>query len=117
MANYTKLPLSGSVTGKQILISGTTSASATPIHTAIAGTDALDEVWIYAYNEAATNMSCSILWGGTTEPADVNRITITPQSGRILIVVGKLLQNGLQIKAYASNSSSVVIDGFVNRIT
>lgn len=50
--SFTKLPLSASVNGKQIIISTTDSSSATPIHTAVAGETDWDEIWIYAYNAA-----------------------------------------------------------------
>ena len=116
MATYTKLPLSGSTNGKRILITAITSASATPIHTAIAGTSALDEVWLYAYNDFANSLACSILWGGTVEPNDVIRTIIPSKAGNILLVDGHLLQNGLTIGAYASSGSYITIDGFVNRI-
>ncbi len=117
MPTYTKLPLSASVDGKRILITATTSASANPIHTAVAGEAALDEVWIYAYNEATSSLECSILWGGTVEPDDVVRITLPSQVGRTLIIDGVLLQNSLTIEAYAQVASLITIDGFVNRIT
>jgi hypothetical protein len=116
MATYSKLVLSGSTNGKQILISATTSASANQIHTAVAGTSSFDEIWLYAYNDTTSSISASILWGGTAEPNDVTRTTIPSQSGRVLIVDGKLLQNGLIVEAYSNIASQLVIDGFVNRI-
>jgi len=117
MPTYSKLPLSASNFGQQILISATVSASANPIHTAAAGTTTIDEVWLYAYNESTASVLTSINWGGGTEPANINRVSIPPQIGRTLIVDGKIIQNGLTISAYASQSNVVVIDGFVNRIT
>jgi len=117
MATYTKLPLSGSVDGKRILITSTTSGSATPIHTVNAGSASLDESWIYAYNDSSSSMVVSFLWGGTVEPNDVIRANITSRSGRVLTIDGMLLQNGLTIKAYATSGSVVSIDGFVNRIS
>lgn len=117
MATYTKLPLSASVNGKRILISAIESASANPIHTAVGGTDSIDEVWLYAYNEATSSLLLSVLWGGTVEPDDVNRVTIASQTGRTLVVDGQLLQNELIISAYASFPNKINIDGFINRIT
>ncbi len=115
-ATYSKLPLSASVNGQQIKIGATTSGSATPIHTAINSTSSLDEIWLYAYNESTSSIVTSVLWGNTTEPDSVNRFTITSQSGRTLIVDGKLLQNNLTVSAYASASNVIMFDGFVNRI-
>jgi hypothetical protein len=116
MATYTKLPLSASVNGKHILISATASGSATPIHTAVAGTGSLDEIYLYSYNDATSSLQLNILWGGTVEPNDVMRVTVLPKSGRTLVVDGKLLQNNLIVSAYAGVGSLVTVDGFVNRI-
>lgn len=111
----TKNVLSASAFGKQILVTATVSASATPIHTAVAGTASLDEIWLYASNATSASVTCSILWGGTSEPTDVVKTLINPYSGRVLIADGKLLQNGLVVSAYSTLSSSLVIDGFINR--
>ena len=113
---YTKQTLSGSAYGQQILITATTSGSATLIHTAVAGTTSTDEIWLYAYNEATASVLLSINWGSTVEPASANRATIPSQSGRVLIVDGKLLCNSLTVSAYATTGSVICIDGFVNRI-
>jgi|ERR1035441_2836856 hypothetical protein len=113
---FTKLPLSASSYGQQILISATTSASANPIHTSVAGTSAMDEIWLYAYNDSTASVVCSILWGGTMDLGNVNRVPLQGQAGRTLIVDGKLLQNGLTVYAYASSSNWVSLDGFINRI-
>ena len=96
MATFTKLPLSASVNGRRILIpsSSFTSASALPIHT-VPSSGSIDEVWLYAYNDATASLVCSILWGGTTEPNDVFRTTILPQGGIALISDGQIIQSGL----------------------
>ena len=118
MANtFIKLPLSASVDGKSILLTTTASSVAIPIHTTPTGITSTDEVWLYAYNDSLVSLQTSILWGSTTEPDDVTRTQIGARSGRVLITDGRLLRNGLTISAYASNTSSVTIDGFVNRIT
>lgn len=116
--SFQKIPLSASVDGKSILIVGGTSASATPIHTATNDPSAIDEVWLYAYNEATTSLNCSVLWGGVAEPGNVDRTSITTRAGRILIEDGRLIRNGLTISAYVTGSGAyITIDGFVNRIT
>lgn len=116
MATYSKLTLSGSTNGQQILVTATTSGSAIPLHTAVSTTSSYDEIWIYAYNESTASVQCSILWGSTTEPNAVNRLSIPSQAGRILVVDGKLLNNALTVLAYASIANVIAIDGFVNRI-
>ena len=116
MAIYSKLPLSGSVNGKQILVTSTTSGSATQIHTAVAGASSMDEIYLYAYNEATSSVQLSILWGGTVEPNNVFRTSIPSKSGRTMLSDGMLLQNSLIISAYADAANFINIDGFVNRI-
>jgi len=116
MATYSKLFLSGSSAGKQILIAATTSASATQIHTAVAGSSSMDEVWLYAYNDSTGSSVLSLLWGGTVEPNDVVRISMLPRAGRNLIADGKLLANSNVISAYSDVANVIAIDGFINRI-
>src|SRR5579862_9187211 len=116
MSTFTKKALSGSTNGKQILITVTTNGTAQTIHTAVAGTTSFDEIWLYLYNDNITAVLVTILWGGSVEPDNAIRVTVAPQTGRILLCDGMLLQNGLVIKAYASVASKVLIDGFVNNI-
>ena len=112
----TKNLLSGSTNGKQIIISATTSGSATQIHTGVSGTTSFDEVYLYATNTTTSSAIVNILWGGTVEPNDLCRLAIPNQSGRVLIADGKLINNGLVISAYAPTASIITVDGFVNRI-
>jgi hypothetical protein len=117
MATFTKLILSASNNGQHILLSSTGSSSANPIHTTPAGTSSLDEIYLYAYNEATASVLTTLNWGGGSEPTNICRVTLPPQSGRILIADGMLLTNGLTVYGYASASNMVNIDGFVNRIS
>jgi hypothetical protein len=116
MATFSKFPLSNSTNGKQMLITASYNAQAQVVHTAVAGTSAWDEVWLYAYNDATSSLSCSILWGSGSEPADVIRSAVPSQVGRVLLVDGKLLQNGLKVSMYAQGPW-INVDGFINRIT
>jgi hypothetical protein len=116
MATFTKALLSGSTNGKQIKVSAITNGTANTVHTAVAGTSAWDEVWLYAYNDDTSSRILTLLWGGTTEPDNAMRVTLNPRSGRLLVVDGALLQNSLVIKAYADVTNVVLIDGFVNNI-
>jgi hypothetical protein len=116
MATYSKSLLSGSVNGKQIVITATTSGSATPLHTAVSGTGSLDEIYLYAYNDATASVLTNVLWGSAVEPDGVVRFTLPSRVGRTLIVDGKLLQNSLTVSAYASVANVIMFDGFVNNI-
>jgi hypothetical protein len=116
MATYTKQALSGSTNGKQIKVSATTNGGANTIHTAVSGTSSFDEIYIYAYNSDTIPRSLTLLWGGTTEPDNQVMLAIPAQSGRLMVMDGTLLQNGLIVKAYASAANVIIIDGFVNNI-
>lgn len=117
MATFSKALLSGSTNGKQIKVTGTSVGGAVTIHTAVAGTSAWDEIWLYAFNSDSTARLLTILWGGTTEPDNDIQVVVQPQSGRLLVCDGMLLQNSLIVKAYAATANVIMIDGFVNAIT
>jgi len=113
---FTKKLLSGSTNGKQILLTSNANPGQT-IHTAVAGTSSFDEIWIYAYNDGPNTAAVVLLWGGTTEPDNKIEIPIPAQAGRVLVADGILLQNSLIVKAYATITAQIVLDGFVNNIT
>lgn len=116
MATFSKNLLSGSTNGKAILVSGTATASANTIHTAVSGTSSLDEIWLYAVNTSTTAVKLTIEWGETTAPNGNIEATIPPEGGPVLITPGLLLQNGLLVKAFAGTTNVITIHGFVNRI-
>ena len=116
MATYSKQFLSGSTNGKAIKI----AASATPgtlLHTAVAGTTSIDEVWLYAHNTSATSVKLTLEWGGTTDPDDTIEINLGAEgTGAVLVSAGWIIQNSLVIRAFASTANVVNIVGYVNRI-
>jgi len=113
MATYTKHLLSGSTNGKGIKI----AATSTTIHTGVAGTSDIDEVWLYAVNSSAADYKVTFEWGGTTDPDDHIEITITAQSGLVLIAPGIPINNGLIVKAKGDQADVINVFGYVNRIT
>jgi hypothetical protein len=116
MATYSKQKLSASVSGKGIKI-GATATPGTLIHTAVAGFSALDEVWVYLTNNHTTTVSWTLEWGETTAPDGNISGSLLPQSGLYLVVPGLLLQNGLEIRAFATVADVIVAHGFVNSVT
>jgi hypothetical protein len=116
MATYSKQLLSGGTNGKNIEVAATSSAGTT-IHTAIAGTSDMDEIWLYACNTDSSDRKLTIEYGGTTSSDDLTEITIEAEAGWVLVCPGMLLQNGLIVKAFAAAANVVNINGFVNRIT
>ena len=116
MATYTKQLLSGSVNGRGIEISGTTTSVSTTIHTALTGTTGYDEIWLYATNNYNVAVKLTLEWGGTTVNDDNIIQTLDIQCGLILIIPGLLLNNGLIVKAFADVVNVISVHGYINRI-
>lgn len=117
MATFTKQLLSGSTNGKGIKVAATATAG-TLIHTAVSGTTAMDEVWLYANNTSGSTVKLTIEWGEATAPDGNIEINVGSEgTGLILISPGILLQNGLTIKAFAGTANVINIFGYVNRIS
>lgn len=112
---FTKDKLSGSTNGKGIKVVATATLGTT-IHTAVVGTTAFDEVWIWAYNGHTANVTLTIEWGEATVPDGNIIIDIPNKQGRFLVVDGRLLNNSLVVTAFASVANVIILDGFVNKI-
>ena len=115
MATYSKELLSGSSNGKQIKVAATATPGTT-IHTAVAGTTDLDEIWIYAVNSSNAGVKLTIEWGEATAPDGNIEVTLGAEDGYQLIVPGLLLQDGLVVKAFAGTADVILINGYVNRV-
>ena len=115
MATYTKALLSGSTNGRGIKVVQTATAGTT-IHTAVAGTSAWDEIWLYAMNIDTTARKLTIEWGNPAVDDNIE-LTIPAESGLVLVAPGLLLQNSLVVKAFAAAANVVIIHGYVNAIT
>lgn len=116
MATYTKEQLSASTNGRGIKISATSSAGTTVHQT---GTANKDEIWLYAYNSAATPQLITVQFGGTTSVDDDIKVTIPSLSGLTLVVPGLTLVpsgSALTVAVYAATTNVVTIQGYVNRI-
>lgn len=111
----TKDKLSGSTNGKGIKVVATATLGTT-IHAAVSGTSSFDEVWIYAYNGHTADVVLTIEFGEATVPDGNTIITIPFKQGRTLVIDGRLLNNSLNVTAFASVANVIVIDGFVNKI-
>ena len=113
---FTKAILSGSTSGKGVLVVATATAG-TLIHTAVAGASAIDEIWLYANNTSASAVKLTIEWG-TATAADGNiEVTIQPEAGLVTVIPGLILQNAKVVKAFAATADVILISGFVNAIT
>lgn len=117
MANQaiTKANLSGSTNGKPIKVVATATLGTT-IHTAVAGTSSMDEIWLYAFNSDTVDRTLTIEWGGATAPDQNIVLTVPTKVGLMTVVPGLLLQNGLVVTAFASAANVVTLSGYVNQI-
>jgi hypothetical protein len=119
MATFTKQKLSGSTDGLAIKVTGTNSAGAVTVDTAVAGTTVgtFDEIWLYANNTSASSVKLTIEWG-TATAADGNiEVTVLPEAGLVTIIPGLILQNSKVVKAFAGTADVILLTGFVNAIT
>jgi hypothetical protein len=116
MATYTKALLSGSTNGRGIKVVATATLGTT-IHTAVSGTSAWDEIWLYAFNSDPADVMLTIEWGGATDPDDICEVTIPSRAGWVPIAPGFLLQNSLVVTAFAATANVITIQGWVNAIT
>ena len=114
MANYTRVLLSGSTNGRGIKVVQTATAGTT-IHTAVAGTTDMDEVWLWAENNHTAAVTLTLEWGNASTDDNIV-VTIPPKSGLYLVAPGLMLQNGLSVRAFAGTANVIIIHGYVNRL-
>lgn len=119
MGTISKEILSGSVNGKSIQISAT-STLGTTVHTTLASTSIMDEVWLYATNTDTVQVNLTIEYGGTGASNEI-KVGIPAGSGLSILLAGLILtgngSTGSTISAYASTTNKINIFGYVNRMT
>lgn len=117
MATFIRKLLSGSTSGKPIKVAATATLG-TAIHTAIAGADSFDEVWLWVTNTDTNPIALTIEFGGATDPdcLIVKAQVIPALSGPTPIVWGQPLNGGLAVTAFAATANKLLISGYVNRI-
>jgi len=115
MPSYTSEIASGSTDGRMIKVVATATPGTT-LHTAVTGTDDMDEVWIWAVNSDTSSRKLTIELGGTTAPDDLIEYTVPAEDGLHLIVPGIRLQNAAVVKAFAATTNVVLCAVSVNRI-
>lgn len=115
MAAITKRILSGSTDGRMIAVAATSSPG-TLLHTAVAGSNDIDEINLYAVNTSASDVTLTLEYGGTNA-SDSMKYTIPGLIGFVEITTKLLLNNGSVVRAYSGSASAINIGGHVNRIT
>lgn len=110
--------LSGSTDGRGIKVTGTGTGASVTIHTADA--TAKDDIQLYVENKHTADVLVTIEWGGTTDPDDIEEITLSKAG--VLTLDGskrlnrRTLSNSIVVKAFASVADVIVVSGFVDRI-
>lgn len=119
MGTISKEILSGSLQGKPIQITATGSTGTT-IHTTLASSTIIDEVWLYATNNDTVQRNLTIEYGITGPSSEIS-VGIPSKSGLSIVTPGLILtgdgSTGSTITAYASVTASISLVGYVNRIT
>ena len=116
---FTKKILSGSTDGKAVKVAATATAGTT-IHTGSATATTIDEVWLYAVNSSASSVKLTIEWGEATAPDGNIELTVTAESGLVLLIPGLLIKGNatpLVVKAFAGTANVICLHGYVNQIT
>jgi len=116
MPSFIKKKFSESSDGKGILI-GALATPGTLIHTAVGGQSSFDEIWIWATNTSVSNVLLTIEWGEVTNPDGYIKFIVAAQDGLKMIIPGLILQNSLEVRAFAATINVLVVHGFVNLIS
>ena len=117
MATAVKRKLSASTSGVAILVAATATPG-TSIHTAVNSSvfGTFDEIWIWAQNNHTADVILTIEWGNVATKDNII-VNIPYKSGLIPIVPGFILQNAVNVTAFASVTNVISLHGFVNSIT
>ncbi len=113
MATVTREILTESTNGEPIQV----SATATPgdlLHVTIGSVNEMDEVWLWAANDAGGAVDLTLELGGTGSGRE-SRASITNGNGPNLILQGATYSGSVNVRAFAT-SSGINIWGHVNRI-
>jgi hypothetical protein len=120
MATYSKQLLSASSQGQPIVVSATSSVGTT-IHSTGISSSTIDEVWLYANNTSTSPVLLTVQFGGTGAVQHAKPITLSPQSGDVLIVAGLPLTGtgsaATTTYAFAATASVITLSGYINRIS
>lgn len=115
MAGFSGRIASGSTNGRMVLVAATATPG-TLLHTAITGTDDMDEIWVWAINSDTTDRKLTIEFGGVTAPGDTIEYTVPAENGFHLIIPGIRLQNGLVVRAFAATANVIQCALNINRM-
>lgn len=114
--DFKKRGLSGSTDGRGIKVAAT-STPGTLVHTALASTAAneWDEVTLWAVNSSGSAVSLTVQMGGTNSPDDLITVNVPAGGGLLQVIPGLVMQNGIEIRAFAAIANVLVIFGSIQR--
>lgn len=117
MAVWSRLPLSGSTNGRLISVLGTSSPGTT-IHTVSTATQIKDHVYAWGCNQATSLSQITFEFGGTST-LDQMTMNIPSQAGFFPLLQGAPLigATDIVVRAFATATNRVFIDGYVDRAT
>lgn len=113
--------LSGSTDGVPIVITGTTAAAPTVVHTSLSGTTEIDRVTLLVCNTdpSQSQLVGVVIYTGT--PADptniVAKVDVPPLSGGWVVLDGAAVGNSKIVGVYCPTTSIVTAWGWVGRNT
>lgn len=115
MPGFAPVIPSGSTDGRMVKVVATATAG-TILHTAVTGTDDMDEIFVWAVNSDTTARKLTIEFGGVATPDDLIEFTVPAEDGHYLVVPGIRLQNGLVVRAFAATANVIMCAVNINRI-
>lgn len=117
MSSYSRQFLSASTNGQPVNVAATSSPGTT-IHTAIASSTTIDEIYAWVTNTDSVDRTITIQFGGTTDPDNslCKAVIVPANSPPIPIISGLCLNNSLVVKAFASVANVLLLTGYTNRI-
>ena len=118
MATYSVVLLSGSTDGQPIPVVATATPG-TLLHTAVAGSAAWDEVYLWVSNVTAAAATLTIEWGSVTDPGGllVKNLSVPANSTAVPVATGQRMNNGSVVRAFSGTASALNITGNINRIS
>lgn len=87
------------------------------MHTATATSGDRDHITLWATNIDTVDRTITLQWGGTSTSDSIGPITLSANSGPVLVADRWHLQNGLLVRAFASSANVVNVTGKVARYT
>lgn len=98
-----------------------TAAPGVLVHATQSSTGTYDEVWLYANNISAADVSINVYWGSTGSTNYIGPVIIQAYAGPTLVSPGLVLRGtgstSSVIYSTASATGSINLFGYINRIT